>query len=150
MLHTLEVAVKTPCALAVILLLVLSGCQSTTAGSSATGCSAATGTPLRLETPPDALPTATLGPSPTPVVMKIGGKDIQINKVVEGPLCNDTWSGTVYVACNIQVYPWEKYPTFLQNCNLKITPGTVVYVAHHNNTAYYNGCSCHSGQLTKP
>jgi hypothetical protein len=82
--------------------------------------------------------------------MRIGGKDIQVDRVVEGPLCNDTWSGTVYVTCNVQVYPWEGTPTFLRNCNLNIEPRTVVYVASHNNAAYYNGCSCHTGRITKP
>ncbi len=82
--------------------------------------------------------------------MKIGGKEVQIDKVVEGPLCNDTWSGTVYVTCNVQVYPWAETPTFLQNCNLNVEPGTVVYVAYHNDTAYYKGCSCHTGQSAEP
>jgi hypothetical protein len=26
----------------------------------------------------------------------------------------------------------------------------VVYVAYHNNTAYYNGCSCHTGATPEP
>jgi len=82
--------------------------------------------------------------------MKIGGKDIRVNKVVEGPLCNDTWNGTVYVTCNVLVYPWHKQPTFLDGCSLNIEPGAVVYVASHNNTAYYNGCSCHYGKIGKP
>ncbi len=56
----------------------------------------------------------------------------------------------VYVTCNVQVYPWVEEPTFLKNCNLKIEPGTVVYVAYHNNTAYYNGCSCHTGEISGP
>ncbi len=99
---------------------------------------------------PQAPAVPTPGPSPTPVSMKIGGNTIQVNRIVEGPLCNDTWSGTVYVACNVQVYPWEKQPHFFKNCNLMIEPGTVVYVAYHNNTPYYNGCSCHSGLTTKP
>ena len=53
-----------------------------------------------------------------PVLMEIGGKSILVDKVIEGPLCNDTWSGTVYVTCNVQVYPWEEQPTFLKNCDL--------------------------------
>lgn len=83
--------------------------------------------------------------------MDIRGKTITVDKVVEGHLCNDTWSGTVYVSCNVQVYPWKDSPTFLNNCNLNIEPGTVVYVAHHNDTAYYNGCSsCHTGEVAEP
>ena len=107
-------------------------------------CPAVTGTPQYITVPPEALPTPTAGPTPAPVVMEIGGKSITVDKVVEGSLCNDTWSGTVYVTCNVQVYPWERSPDFLKNCNLKIEPGTVVYVAYHNDTAYYNGCSCHT------
>ena len=42
------------------------------------------------------------------------------------------WRGTVYVACNVQVYPWEELPTFLKDCDLEIEPDTVVYVAYHN------------------
>lgn len=136
---------KTRAFAAIILLFLLSACQS---GPSV--CPPATGTPARLTVSPQALPTATAGPSPMPVVMKIGGKDILVNKVVSGPLCNDTWSGTVYVTCDIQVYPWAKQPTFLDGCNLNIAPGTVVYVASHNDTAYYNGCSCHYSKTGKP
>ncbi len=80
----------------------------------------------------------------------IGGKEIQVDKVVSGPLCNDTWRGTVYVTCDVQVYAWEETPTFLKDCNLQVEPDTVVYVADHNDTAYYNGCSCHTGEITEP
>jgi hypothetical protein len=99
-----------------------------------------------------ALPTAapqrtpTPGPSPTPILIEIGGKKIAVDKVVEGPLCHDTWRGTVYVTCNVQVRMWEKQPDFLKGCNLTIEPDTVVYVAAHNDAAYYNGCSCHFGE----
>jgi hypothetical protein len=68
-----------------------------------------------------------------------------VDRVVEGPLCNGTWSGTVYVTCNVQVYPWEEKPTFLKDCDLTIEPGTVVYVADHGDEPYYKGCSCHTG-----
>jgi hypothetical protein len=82
--------------------------------------------------------------------MEIGGRTINVDKVVEGPLCNDTWSGTVYVTCNVQVYQWEEQPTFLKNCNLTIAPETVVYVAYHRDTAYYNGCSYHTNEQPTP
>ena len=82
--------------------------------------------------------------------MEIAGRMVSVDKVVEGPLCNDTWRGTVYVTCNIQVYEWKEQPLFLKGCNLTIEPGTVVYVADHNNTAYYNGCSCHTGEIAGP
>lgn len=121
-----------------ILLTLLSGCSDQPSSSAPEGCK------------PQALTTAARDfPTPTPSagapkLMEIGGKSIKVDKVVQGALCNDTWSGTVYVGCEIQVYPWEKHPTFLDNCNLNIKPGTVVYVAAHNNTVYYNGCSCHT------
>jgi hypothetical protein len=83
-------------------------------------------------------------------MVEIGGKMINVDKIIEGPLCNDTWSGIVYVTCDVQVYAWEDQPTFLKNCDLKIDPETVVYVAYHNDTAYYNGCSCHTGEIAEP
>jgi hypothetical protein len=76
--------------------------------------------------------------------MKINGKSITVDKVVDGPLCNDSWQGTVYVGCNVQVLEWEETPLFLKGCNLSIAEGTIVYVARHNNAAYYEGCSCHT------
>ena len=104
-------------------------------------CSRPTGTSHYLAVPPELLPTAQ--PFPTASEVEIGGKRLLVDRVVEGPLCNGTWSGTVYVTCNVQVYPWEKQPTFLQDCNLTIEPGTVVYVADHGHEPYYKGCSCH-------
>jgi hypothetical protein len=127
-------------------LIFMTGC-----GKQASVCPAGTGTPSFLTIPPGELPTPTSGPAPAPVVIEIGGRTVTVDRVVEGPLCNDTWNGTVYVACNVQVYPWAKSPDFLQDCNLNIEPGTVVYVAHHNDTAYYNGCSsCHTGEVAEP
>jgi len=128
----------------VVLLILLSGCQSSTPV-----CPAVTGVPRYLTDPPTEL-DATPGSSPTPATVKIGGMTLTVDKVVEGPLCNDVWSGTVYVSCNVQVVAWEEEPLFLKNCNLTIEPGTVVYVAYHNNAAYYNGCSCHTGETTGP
>jgi hypothetical protein len=129
-----------------LVLVFLTGCAS-----QAPVCPAESGTPNFLTIPPGELPTPASGPASAPVVMEIRGKVINVDKVVEGPLCNGTWSGTVYVACNVQVYQWEGSPNFLQNCNLTIEPGTVVYVAHHNDTAYYNGCSsCHTGEVAEP
>jgi hypothetical protein len=126
-------------------LLLLIGCQPPVPA-----CPPAIGTPRYLTVPPEALPTPAPDSASTPFLMEIGGRTIPVDKVVEGPLCNDTWSGTVYVTCNIQVYPWEEQPTFLKNCNLSIAPGTVVYVAYHHDTAYYNGCSCHTGEIAAP
>jgi hypothetical protein len=110
----------------------------------------ATGTPEYLTIPPEELPTPVSETNSSPISMEIGGRTITVDKVIEGPLCNDTWSGTVYVTCNVQVYPWEEQPTFLKNCNLTIAPETIVFVADHNDTAYYNGCSCHTGEIAEP
>jgi hypothetical protein len=79
-------------------------------------------------------------------MVEVNGKMILADKVVEGPLCNDLWRGEVYVGCDVQVAAWEEEPLFLKGCELTIEPGTVVYVAAHNNEAYYKGCSCHTGE----
>ncbi len=125
------------------LLVLLTSCQA-----SAPVCPVITGTPAYLTIPPDQLPTPTPGAGPVPV--KIGSSEMLVDKVVRGPLCNDTWSGAVYVACDVQVYPWVEQPTFLKDCQLNIDPHAVIYVAYHNNTAYYQGCSCHSGETPQP
>ena len=130
----------------ILALVFLSACQT----KNASACPPMTGTPLYLTVPPEELPTPATETKSSPISIEIGGKTTPVDKVVEGPLCNDTWSGTVYVTCNVQVYPWVEQPTFLKNCNLSIEPGTVVYVAYHNNTAYYNGCSCHTGEIAGP
>jgi hypothetical protein len=126
-------------------MLFLTACQTQTPS-----CPPATGTPEYLAVPPQDLPVSVPAFNASPIPIEIGGRTILVDKVVEGPLCNDIWSGTVYVTCNVQVYQWEEKPTFLKNCNLSIAPGTVVYVAYHHDTAYYNGCSCHTGEITGP
>jgi len=87
----------------------------------------------------------------TPLQIEIQGKKMDVDKLVDYPLCNDNWSGTVYVSCDAQVAEAEKdadsNPLFLKGCSLNIAPNTVVYVAAHNDTPYYNGCSCHTGEL---
>ena len=89
--------------------------------------------------------------SAAPIQVEIQGKVIEVDKVVDYPLCNDNWSGTVYVSCDVQVAEAEldadSNPLFLKGCNLNIEPNTVVYVAAHNDTPYYKGCSCHTGTL---
>ena len=86
----------------------------------------------------------------SPLELEIGGKLITVDKLVAGPLCNDSWSGTVYVGCDAIVadsdLDADKNPLFLKGCSLKIAPNTVVYVAAHNDAAYYKGCSCHTGE----
>ena len=123
---------------------LLSGCQS-----SSPACPPRTGTPQAVALAAIAS-TATPKPHRTAVLMEIGGRTIPVDKVVDGPLCYDSWEGTVYVGCNVQVRAWEGQPTFLQDCDLSIAPGSVVYVAYHNNAAYYNGCSCHTGEIAEP
>jgi hypothetical protein len=72
-----------------------------------------------------------------------GAKPVMVDKVVHGSFCNDTWSGTIYVACDIEIPEWEENPTFLKDCDLTIEEGTTVYVAQHNDAMYPQGCSCH-------
>ena len=80
-------------------------------------------------------------------LIEIYGQEILVDQVVQGRLCSGSWSGTVYVPCQIQIYAWEDNPNFLENCDLSIEPGTVVYVAAHNDEPYYQGCSCHTGEV---
>jgi hypothetical protein len=89
-------------------------------------------------------------PDQTPVQVDIGGQRMTVDKLVNGPLCNDHWRGTVYVSCGVRVAEWHDTPTFLKDCGLTIEPGTVIYVAAHNNTAYYQGCGCHTGEIAAP
>ena len=83
---------------------------------------------------------------PLPAELDIGGKSIQVDQVVTGTLCEGAWEGVVYVPCEVEVADWYEDPLFLQDCDLEIAPGTVVYVAAHNNAAYFKGCSCHTGE----
>lgn len=125
---------------------LLSGC----AGSSP-ACPPRTGTPQSLSLPaPTAVPAGPSRASAAPLEVKIGGQAVRVDQYVQGPLCNGRWQGTVYVACDVQVLPWSEHPTFLKDCDLSIDPGTVVYVAYHNDAPYYNGCSCHTGELSQP
>lgn len=127
--------------------LVLVAALAASCGAQTPFCPRPAGTPHYLTVRPELLPTPPL--LSTPTEMEIGGRTILVDRVVTGPLCHDTWSGTVYVTCDVQVYPWEGPPTFLKECNLTIEPGTVVYVADHGDEPYYKGCSCHTG-LAEP
>jgi hypothetical protein len=118
-------------------------------GPGATVCPQTTGTPRYLKELPTAAAAATRLPS-APIPVRVRGGTITVDQVVSGPLCNGSWSGTVYVTCDVQVRAWEGKPTFLEDCDLAIAPGTVVYVADHNDAAYYNGCSCHTGETGEP
>ena len=79
-------------------------------------------------------------------LVEIKGREVQVDRIINGSLCNDSWRGSVYVPCEIQILEWDENPTFLEKCELKIEPGTVVYVAAHNDDPYYQGCSCHTGE----
>jgi hypothetical protein len=87
--------------------------------------------------------------SSEPVEVLIRGRKMKVDKLVDYPLCNDNWSGTVYVSCDARVaeaeFDADANPLFLRGCNLNIAPNTVVYVAAHNDAPYYKGCSCHTG-----
>ncbi len=89
------------------------------------------------------------GQNLTDVEVQIGRKMVLVDTLVSGPVCNDDWSGTVYVGCDAQVAEAEldadANPLFFKGCNLNIEPNTFVYVAAHNNEAFYKGCSCHTG-----
>lgn len=122
--------------------LLLSGC-----GESSPACPPPSGTPEFLAFPP---PTVEPEQASAPVPMEIRGKTVPVDQVIRGPLCNGAWSGTVYVTCDVQVLPWSDQPDFLKDCDLTIEPGTIVYVADHYDTAYYNGCSCHTGEVVEP
>jgi len=87
-------------------------------------------------------PTNLAAASP-PTWLEINGKEIQIDRVITGPVCNDTWSGTVYVTCDIQIATWETDAFFFQGCDLDIDEDAVVYVEAHNDKGYNKGCSCH-------
>ena len=76
-------------------------------------------------------------------VIEIKGMELRVDKVITGFVCNDSWSGQIYVTCDIQIPSWEEDAFFFRDCNLDIEPDTVVYVEAHNNDPYLKGCSCH-------
>jgi len=92
-------------------------------------------------TPP--YPEENLELTSQPQLVQIKRQEVLVDEVIFGPICNDTWRGTVYVTCNIQVPAWEEEALFFQDCALDIMEGTVVYVEAHGNQPYYEGCSCH-------
>lgn len=79
---------------------------------------------------------------------------MMVDKLVDYPICNDNWSGIVYVSCDARVAKVEmdenSNPLFFKGCDLNIAPDTIVYVAAHNDSAYYQGCSCHTGEIAEP
>jgi hypothetical protein len=128
-----------------VLVAALSACQR-----ERTGCLVEGATPRPALVLADLLMTpAPEGPS-GPVSVEIKGKEVMVDKLVDYPLCNDTWRGIVYMSCQAQValaeLDQEDNPLFLAGCNLDIAPNTIVYVEAHNDAAYYKGCSCHTGE----
>jgi hypothetical protein len=109
-------------------------------------------TPLKLA---DLLESTTVPISnDPPTTVEIDGKMIEVDKLVDYPLCNDEWDGIVYVGCDVQVaiaeFDQEDNPLFFKGCNLNIQPNTIVYVAAHNDAPFYKGCSCHIGENPTP
>jgi len=81
-----------------------------------------------------------------PVLVEINGKMKPVDRIVSGPICNEVWTGTIYVDCNIHIAVWKEAPRFFEECNFTVEPGARVIVAHHNNEPFYRGCSCHTGE----
>jgi hypothetical protein len=79
----------------------------------------------------------------TPEIIEIGRQEVMVDEVISGDLCNDTWSGTVYVTCDLRVPAWEEESLFFQDCDLEIDEGTIIYVEAHGNQPYAKGCTCH-------
>jgi len=105
-----------------LFILLVTSCQSKN-----TVCTAERGAPQQFADPAQ-LPVriATPGPALNPALVTISGKQVLVNKVVQGPLCNDAWQGVVYVDCDVQIAAWDESPTFLNDCDLEIAPDTVV------------------------
>jgi hypothetical protein len=68
---------------------------------------------------------------------------VSVDRIIEGLLCDDFWQGTIYVSPDVQVNPWTDDPTFLRECNFRVSEGTIVHVAAHPGETFYKGCSCH-------
>jgi hypothetical protein len=85
-----------------------------------------------------------------PKEIKIRNRMIPVDRIVHGYVCDETWSGTVYVDCDIEVPDWEAdeegEARFFANCDLEVDESAVIYVAYHNDEAYYKGCSCHTNE----
>jgi hypothetical protein len=123
----------------IFILLFVTACQSSTPVCPTDSVTYTTDS-SQLNSPVDANPAPTFG------LVEINGKEMLFDQVIEGPLCGSSWKGVVYVTCEVEVDAWEEEPTFLEECEFHVEPGSVVYVAAHNNTAYYKGCSCHTGE----
>ena len=78
-----------------------------------------------------------------PEKIEIRGEQIQVDQVITGPVCNDSWSGVVYVTCDIQLPVNDPKRFFWRECDFNIEDSTLVYVEAHKDKSYDNGCSCH-------
>lgn len=78
-----------------------------------------------------------------PSKLELKGRQVEVDRVITGPVCNEHWSGTIYVTCDIQIPAWERDPFFFQDCDLEVAEGSLVYVEAHNDRVYDEGCSCH-------
>ena len=78
-----------------------------------------------------------------PQAIEIDRMEVVVDEIIRGPVCNDNWSGTLYVTCDIQIPAWDEEELFFQDCDLEIEEGTIVYVEAHGNQPYFKGCSCH-------
>ncbi len=79
----------------------------------------------------------------TPTWIEIKGQHIAVDRIISGPVCNENWSGVIYVTCDIQIPLWERDPFFFQDCDFDIAKDAQVYVEAHNDKLYTEGCSCH-------
>lgn len=84
-----------------------------------------------------------------PVTVEIRGKQMKVDRLVQGPFCNIKLSGKVYVGCDIQIPEWDKEgnPVFFKNCDFSVEPGSVIYVGGHNDAIFKKGCACHTGKI---
>ena len=78
-----------------------------------------------------------------PTWIEIRGKQVQVDRVVSGPVCNDTFEGTIYLTCDIQIPSWERDPFFFQACDFEVAEDALIYVEAHRDKRYDKGCSCH-------
>ena len=78
-----------------------------------------------------------------PSWVQIKNKEIQVDQVITGPVCNNILKGTVYLTCDIQIPAWEDNPFFFQDCDFDVEEGPIVFVEAHNDKRYDKGCSCH-------
>lgn len=117
-----------------ILIFLLTACTSSTCPEGA----------VSYLSPP--YPPPVVDTNPDPVLITINNQEILVDEIITGPVCNDSWTGTLYVTCDIQIPAWDteaEEALFFQDCDLEIEEGAVIYTEAHGNQPYYQGCSCH-------